>query len=149
MKQIFIQLQGILVMAIPAFVLVLILHFYLKKVLFQPMERVLEERRSRTEGALAGSEQAVLAAEAKMHEYAAKLAEARAAIYQESEAARKQLAEQQAAGLAEARNAAAARVAQARAAIADESILARAALTGEAEQLAARITTAVLAGRMQ
>jgi F-type H+-transporting ATPase subunit b len=149
MEQIFIQLQGILVMALPAFFLVLILHFYLKRVLFQPMERVLEERRRRTEGALEGSEEAVRAAEARMHAYEAKLAEARAAIYVESEAARKQLAEQQAAGLAEARATAAARLAKARAAIADESILARAALTGEAEQLAARITSAVLGGRMQ
>lgn len=149
MEQIFIQLQGILVKALPAFFLVLILHFYLKKVLFLPMERVLEERRRRTEGVVAGSEEAVRAAGRKMREYEAKLAEARAAIYEEAEAARKQLAEQQAAALAEARAEAGARVAKAREAIADETILARAALTAEAEQLAARISASVLTGRMQ
>jgi F-type H+-transporting ATPase subunit b len=147
MEQIFTSLREILVLALPAFFLVLLLHFYLKKVLFLPMERVLDERRRRTEGALAGSEDAVRAAEEKMRTYAAKLAEARAAIYHDNEAARKQLADQQTAALAEAKAASGARVAEVRAAITEEAAAARASLAGEAEQLAARIAGTILSGR--
>jgi F-type H+-transporting ATPase subunit b len=149
MEQIFISLREILVLALPAFFLVLILHIYLKRVLFLPMERVLEERRRRTEGALAGSEDAIRAAEQKMRLYEAKLAEARAAIYQDNEAARKQLAEQQASAIAEARAATGAQVAEARAAIAEEAAAARTSLSAEADQLAARIANTILAGRAQ
>lgn len=149
MEQIFTQLREILVMALPALFLVLILHFYLKKVLFLPMERVLEERRRRTEGTLAGSEEIVRAAEARVRDYEGKLTAARSEIYQETEAARMQLANQQAAALAEARTAAAARVEEARTAIAGEAAAARAALAAEAEQLAARMTETVLNGRLQ
>lgn len=149
MEQIFISLREIIVLALPAFFLVLLLHFYLKKVLFQPMEQVLEERRRRTEGALAGSEDAIRAAEEKLHEYEHKLNAARAAIYEETETARKQMASQQAAALADARAAASTRVAEARAAIAAEAAEARASLSSEAERIASRMADQVLTGKVQ
>lgn len=148
MEQIFTSLREILVLALPAFFLVLLLHVYLKKVLFLPMERVLEERRRRTEGSVACSEEAVRAAEVKLQDYERRLAEARALIYQDSEAARKQLADQQAAALAEARSTSAARVAEARAAISEESANARASLAADAEQLAVRISDSILSGKV-
>jgi F-type H+-transporting ATPase subunit b len=149
MEQIFISLREIIVLAIPAFVLVLLLHFYLKRVLFQPMEQVMEERRRRTEGALAGSEDAVRTAEERLHEYEHKLNAARAAIYEETEATRKQMADQQSAALAEARTAASGRVAEARAVIAAEAAEARTSLAAEAERIAARMADRILTGRVQ
>jgi F-type H+-transporting ATPase subunit b len=148
MEQIFTSLREILVLALPAFFLVLLLHFYLKKVLFLPMERVLDERRRLTEGAVAGSEEAVRAAEEKMRDYENRLAEARAAIYQDNEVARKRLADQQSAALADARAASAALVAEARTAIAEESAAARASLAADAGQLAIRISDTILAGKV-
>lgn len=148
MEQIFTSLREILVLALPAFFLVLLLHFYLKKVLFLPMERVLDERRRLTEGAVAGSEEAVRAAGEKMRDYETRLAEARAAIYQDNEAARKQLADQQAAALADARAASAARVADARATIAEDVADARVSLAADAEQLAVRISDSILTGKV-
>ena len=147
MEQIVTSLREILVLALPAFFLVLLLHFYLKKVLFLPMERVLEERRRLTGGTVAGSEESVRHADEKLREYERKLTEARASIYQDTEAARKELADQQSAALAQARSAAAAQVAEARAAIAGEAAAARETLAAEAEQLAARISESILAGR--
>jgi F-type H+-transporting ATPase subunit b len=148
MEQIFTSLREILVLALPAFFLVLLLHFYLKKVLFLPMERVLDERRRLTEGAVTGSEEAVRAAGEKMRDYEKRLAEARAAIYQDNEAARKQLADQQAAALADARSASAARVADARATIAEDVAAARVSLAADAEQLAVRISDSILTGKV-
>ncbi len=44
-------LGGLLLRALPTFLLVLVLHFYLKRVFFAPLDKVLEARRQATEGA--------------------------------------------------------------------------------------------------
>lgn len=146
MEQIFSQLQGILVQALPAFFLVLLLHFYLKKVLFQPLERVLAERSKRTEGKVEESEREVRRAAEKMRQYEVALAEARATIYKEIEEQRAALAASQSAALSLARDEAAVQIAAARDEIAREAQAARGALASEAERLAEQIATALLAG---
>ena len=149
MEQIFETLKGIIVRALPTFFLVIILHWFLKKVLFQPMERVLEERRKKTQGAVEASEAALARVHQKMAEYETALGAARAEIFHEQEEARKKLAAQQTAQLEAARAAQAGKVAEVKRGLAEEVQQAKAALAAEADRLAEQITGAVLAGRVQ
>ena len=147
MEQIVRTLQDILVRAIPTILLVIALHWYLKKVLIQPMERVLVERRKRTEGAVEAAESAVAQAAGKMADYEKALAEARAGVYAGQEENRRRLGTEQAAAAEAARSKAAALIDKARAEIAAEAESARAGLAAESDRLAERIAEAVLAGR--
>jgi F-type H+-transporting ATPase subunit b len=149
MQQILVVLQDILVRALPTFVLVILLHWYLKKVLFQPLERVLEERRLKTEGAVESSEAFVAQARQKLDAYEQALADARAEIYRQQEEGRRQLGEKQAEAVEAARAEAAARVAAAKVEIAAEAEKASAGLAAEADRLADQIAGAVLAGGAQ
>ncbi len=149
MEQIFEALKGIIVRALPTFVLVIILHWFLKKVLFQPMERVMEERRKRTEGAVEASEAAIARVQEKLAGYEASLAEARGAIFRDQEKARKNLVEQQASLVEAARARQGEKVAAVRAALAEEVEKAKASLAAEAEQLSERVASVVLAGKVQ
>ncbi len=144
---IFSALQPILVRAIPTFLLVIALHWYLKKVLVQPMERVLAERRKRTEGAVAASEAALADVNAKMTAYEKALYEARAGVYADQEQNRRNLVADQSAAIEAAKQKVAAQVAAATAEIAAQAKAARAELAGESERLADQIAAAVLAGR--
>ena len=146
MEQIVRTLQDILVRAIPTLILVIALHWYWKKVLIEPMQRVLAERRKRTEGAVEAAESAVAQAANKMAAYEKALAEARAGITRagrEPEAA----GTEQAAAVEAARGKAAAQVAAARVEIAPKAESAPAALAAESDRLAEQIAQAVLAGK--
>jgi len=147
MAQIFSTLQDILVRALPTFFLVIALHWYLKKVLIQPMERVLAERRKRTEGAVAASEAALAQAAVKAAAYEKALYEARAGVYADQEQNRRNLIADQAAAIEESKKKMAAQVAAATAGITAEAEAARVSLAGESERLAEQITYAVLAGK--
>lgn len=149
MEQILDFLKGLAPRALPTFFLVILLHWYLKKVLFQPMERVLEERRRKTEGSVESSEASVAQARQKLEAYERSLADARAEIYRQQEEGRQKLGEQQAATVEAARAESAARVAAAKAEIAAEAEKASAGLAAEADRLADQIAGAVLAGRAQ
>jgi F-type H+-transporting ATPase subunit b len=149
MEQIFETLKGIIVRALPTFFLVIVLHWFLKKVLFQPMERVLEERRKKTQGAVEASEAMLARVHDKMAEYETALGNARAEIFHEQEESRKKLAGQQAGLVEAARAAQAERVAEVKRGLAGEAQQAKATLANEAERLAEQIAGAVLAGRVQ
>ncbi len=56
MEQLFHQLGDIIVRAVPHSSSSSLLHIYLKKVLFKPLEKVLEERREKTQGAVEAAE---------------------------------------------------------------------------------------------
>ncbi len=144
MAQIFRTLQDILVRALPTFFLLIALHWYLKKVLIQPMERVLAERRKRTEGAVAGAEAALAEVAAKMAAYETALYQARAGVYADQEQSRRNLVADQTAAIEESKQKMAVQVAAATASIAAEAQAARASLSGESERLADQITAAVL-----
>ncbi len=147
MKQIFEAVLDILVRALPTFFLVILLHWYLKKVLFQPMERVLDERRSKTEGAIDASEATLVKVQEKLAAYEQALGDARAEIYREQDQARKRLADQQMQALEAAREKTAAQVAAGKAEIAAEADKATSSLQAEVERLAGQIAEQVLAGR--
>jgi F-type H+-transporting ATPase subunit b len=90
MEQTLQALGGILLKSTVTIVLLILLHFYLKAVLFQPLDRVIKERRKLTEGARELAEASLAAATRKAEEYEAKLREARAAVYRQQEEIRKQ-----------------------------------------------------------
>jgi len=147
MEQLFRQLWDIIVRSLPAFVLFVVLHFYLKRVLFQPMERVLQERRGKTKGAFEAAEAAAQAASGKLREYERALAASRAEIYAEQDAARKKLAGDHAHSIEQARLRITEKIAAAKVDIARAAEMAAEELAAEADRLAERIAGAVLGGR--
>src|ERR1700722_19390612 len=111
-------LGEILLNAVPTFLLVVFLHFYLKKMFFQPMEKVLRQRFEATEGARKLAEEALAKAAARTAEYEAKIRAARSEIYQAQEEIFKQLQESQDAQIAAAHTSAQAQTREARAQLA-------------------------------
>lgn len=137
-------LGGILLRAVPTFLLVILLHFYLKNIFFKPMEKVLKQRFDATEGARQLAEQSLQKASAKTAEYEAALRAARAEVYQAQEKRFKELQEEQAAQVLQARQGADRQVREAREEIARDVATAKASLAGDSDILAGRIADAIL-----
>ena len=141
------QLGGILLRAVPTFILIVLLHFYLKFIFFKPLQQMLRQRYEATEGARKLAEQSLARASEKAAEYEAALRAARAEIYKEMEQLRRQLQEDRAGGVQEARVRAEAAVAKAKAALALDVDDLRKKLEAESDELADRIAAKVLRGR--
>lgn len=140
------QLGVLLLKAIPTFLLVLLLHYYLKFVFFKPLEKVLEGRYAATEGARKLAEQSMQDAEAKTAQYEAAIRAARSEMYQAQEEVRKQLQEHEAAELAAARQQAEDAIQQAKAALAQDVEAAKTGLARESESLANEIVASLIRG---
>ena len=140
-------LGGILLKAIPTVVLLILLHFYLKAVLFGPLDRVMRKRRELTEGARKIAEDSLAAATRKADEYEAKLRDARAVVYKEQEEIRKRWLEEQAKEVTQARVRMESSVKTAREALAQEAAAARTSLQQTSSTLADQIVTTVLGRR--
>jgi F-type H+-transporting ATPase subunit b len=140
-------LGGILLKAIPTAVLLLVLLFYFKAMLFGPLDRILEQRRELTEGARQAAERSLATADQKSREFEAKLREARAQIYKEQEEIRRKWLEDQSAQVAQARAKMEASVKDAKQSLAAEAAAARASLVSDSAALADQIATAVLTRR--
>jgi F-type H+-transporting ATPase subunit b len=128
-------------------VLLILLHFYLKAVLFKPLDRVMEERRKLTEGARKTAEESLAAATRKADEYEAKLRDARAAVYKQQEEIRKRWLDEQAQQVAEARSRSEATVKTAREAIAQDAAAARKSLQDTSTTVADQIVATILGRR--
>src|SRR5437016_9777836 len=102
MDQMLHDLGGLLLKAIPTMVLLLVLYFYLKAMLFGPLDRIMKQRRELTEGARKAAQHSLEAAEHKTQEFEGKLREARGQVYKEQEEIRRKLLEDQASQLAQA-----------------------------------------------
>src|SRR5260370_16969179 len=89
MEQTLQALSGILLKAIPTVFLLIILHFYLKAMLFRPLQKVLKQREELTAGARRAAEQSLAAAERKAQDYKTKLRDPRAEVYKEQEETRR------------------------------------------------------------
>jgi len=146
MDQMLSDVGAILLRAVPTFILVIFLFFYLKGMFFGPLEKVLADRRSRTDGARKQAKHSIEAAEMKVAQYESQLRAARTELFAKVEAERKQWADAQAAQIATARDKAHAQVKDARVQIAQDANAARATLATQAEDLAAQITASVLKG---
>ena len=122
------QLGELLLKAIPTFLLVVFLHFYLKAIFFKPLEKVLHRRYEATEGARKVAEQSLERAAAKTAEYQAAMRAARSEVYQAQEKLHAELQAAEAGQLLEARRRAEDAVKQARAELAKDVAVAKASL---------------------
>lgn len=138
------KLGGLLLKAVPTFLLVVLLHFYLKSMFFKPMRRVLDQRYEATEGARRRAAESLERAAAKAAEYEAHMRAARGEVYQAQEQLHKQLQEQEAVDLTAARQRAEAAVKEARAQLAGDVQAAKNNLSGESESLANQIVESIL-----
>ena len=140
-------LGGILLRAVPTFILVILLHFYLKFIFFKPLQRLLRERYEVTEGARKMAEASLAKASEKAAEYEAALRAARGETYKELEQLRRNLQDDRAASVKEARARAEAAIAQAKATLSAEVEGLKKSLEAESDALADRIATKILRGR--
>src|SRR6202161_908037 len=98
------QLGELLLGSVPTVILLAILYALYTSIVHKPLQRVLEERRSKTEGAVEKSRADIAAAEARTAEYEQKLREARAAVFRAQGARRQAALQTRANALNEARN---------------------------------------------
>jgi F-type H+-transporting ATPase subunit b len=138
------QLGGILLRAVPTFILVVLLHLYLKFIFFKPLERVLQERYDATEGARKLADESLARASQKAADYEAALRAARSETYKELEQLRLQLQDDRTASVKEARARAESAIAQAKASLGAEVELLKRDLQAESGALADRIATKIL-----
>ena len=137
-------LGGILLKAVPTFLLVYFLDFYLKGVFFKPLEKVLHQRYEATEGARQLAEEALQRAAARTAEYEAAMRAARSEVYQAQEQLHKQLEEREAAELSAARARAEELIRQAMTRLDADVEAARAGLAQQSEILARQIAESLL-----
>jgi F-type H+-transporting ATPase subunit b len=147
MEEVLRSLGGLMLRAIPTLLLVIFLHFYLKRMYFRPMEKVLKERFEATEGARKLAAESVALASEKAAEYEQALRTARAEIYREQEQFREQLREKHDQAVREARASAGDMVKQAQQEIAGEAAIARRSLEEQTGVLAERIADVVMRRR--
>lgn len=141
------QIGDLFLQASPTVVLLLIFYAFLRVYFFGPIEKVLEERSARIEGARRSAEAAQAAAEEKTRVYQDALKKARAEIYAEQDAARRTALDERAAAIRETRNRANETIRAAKDRIAGELSAARAELERQSEALAGEIVRAVLERR--
>jgi len=137
-------LSGILLRAIPTFLLIIFLHFYLKYMFFKPLDKVLHSRYDATEGARKRAAESLEKAAAKTAEYETALRNARAEVYRSQEELHRSLQAQHAAQTHAAREEADAAVREAKAELAAEIAQAKKDLAADSETLANQIADAVL-----
>jgi F-type H+-transporting ATPase subunit b len=147
MEEVLRSLGELALKAIPTFLLVMALHFYLKYVYFRPMGRVLAERSEATEGARKKAEENMARASEKAAEYEAALRAARNDIYHEQEDFRHQLRQQHADAVQQARHEADAAVKEASRSLESELVAAQRSLAQHADALAGQIVEAMLRRR--
>jgi F-type H+-transporting ATPase subunit b len=138
------QLGELLLGAVPTVILLALLYALYTNIVHKPLQRVLEERRSKTEGAVEKSRADIAAAEARTAEYEQKLREARAAVFRAQEAKRQAAMQARANAIAEARKRAQTQVQAAKNDIEKDREAAQTGLHGEAAALAREIVRRVL-----
>jgi F-type H+-transporting ATPase subunit b len=138
------QLGGLLLGSVPTVILLTLLYALYTTIVHRPLRRVLDERRSKTEGAVEKSRVDIAAAEARTSEYEQRLREARATVFRAQEARLKAVADARAAALHEARAKAQTQVQAAKADIEKDREAAQSGLQAEAQTLAIEIMRRVL-----
>ena len=138
------QVGALLLGAIPTILLFIVLVAAYQILVQGPLNRVLAERRAKTEGAVEKAHKAIAEAEAKAAEYADKLRHARAEIFKMREQRAKQRNAEREAALDAARKAAGAQVSRAKAEMDGETERAKQTIQGSAADLADQVVQAVL-----
>lgn len=138
------QLGELLLGAVPTVILLSLLYAIYTVVVHKPLRRVLEERHTRTEGAIEKSKADIAAADARTSEYDQRLREARAALFRSQEAKRQTALQARTNAVNQARNQAHAQVQAAKADIEKDRAAAEQGLQAEAAALAQEIVRRVL-----
>ncbi len=138
------QLGELLLGSIPTVILVALLYALYTTIVHKPLRRVLDERHSKTEGAIEKSRADIAAAEARTSEYEQRLREARATVFRAQEARRMAVMDARAAALNDARVKAQQQILMAKAEIQKERDAAIGGLQAEAQALATEIMRRVL-----
>jgi F-type H+-transporting ATPase subunit b len=137
-------LVNILQKAVPTILLLLLLHFYLKAMLFRPLAKILKDRDALTKGARQTAEESLASAERKTAEYEAKLQEARGEVYREQEEIRRKWLAEQGEQIERGRERTAATVRDAKFQISREAAAARTSLLESSGMLADQIAGSIL-----
>src|SRR5215471_1850533 len=98
------QLNELLLGAVPTVILLATLYVIFTVVVHGPLQRVLAERRSKTEGAVEKSKADISAADARTVEYEQRLREARVAVFRAQETKRQAAMQTRANAVNDARN---------------------------------------------
>jgi F-type H+-transporting ATPase subunit b len=138
------QLGELLLGSVPTVILLALLYALYTAIVHKPLQRVLAERRSKTEGAVEKSRADIARAEARTAEYEQKLREARAAIFRSQEAKRQAALQARANAVNEARTKAQAQVHAAKKDIENDRAAAEKGIESEASMLAQEIMRRVL-----
>jgi len=138
------QLGELLLGAVPTVTMLALLYALYTAIVHKPLRRVLEERRSKTEGAVEKSRADIAAAEARTSEYEQRLREARASVFRAQEARRQAALQSRTEAVHQAREKAQNQVAAAKADIEADRRAAEKSLAGEAQALAEEIIRRVL-----
>jgi F-type H+-transporting ATPase subunit b len=138
------DLAGLLLKAVPTIFLLLIVHLYLKRMFFRPLDRVLAQRREATEGLRASAAALLAKADEQAKSIEAQLRQAREEIYKEQEEARRRALAEDAARQEEARVKARALVHQSKLEIEAEAAAAKQGLAAVTDSLADQIAQSLL-----
>ncbi|HEY1678270.1 MAG TPA: ATP synthase F0 subunit B [Candidatus Sulfotelmatobacter sp.] len=138
------QLGELLLGAVPTVILLALLYVLYKAIVHRPLQNVLAERRSKTEGAVEKSKADISAAEARTAEYEQKMRVARASVFRAQEARRQAALQARTGAVTEARTRAQAQVQAAKADIEKDRAVAEQSLQAEAASLAQEIVRRVL-----
>jgi len=141
------DLGQLLLKAIPTIFLLVVVHFYLKAMFFRPMADVLAKRRAATEGLRESAEAMRAKAAENIKFIEGQLRQAREAIYQEQEEARKGWINDQTAQVEEARKQAHELIHQSEELLDAEAVAAKSQLAGIADALADEIAQTLLLKR--
>lgn len=144
MQEIIQQVGSFLVGAVPTMLLFVVLVLAYQFLIQGPLTATLKQRRARTIGAVEDAQKAIVKAEARTAEYAAKLRQGRADVYKVREQRVKQWTAERDATLDAARKAAGHEVSQARVELEAEAAQARKSIEAAAGELANQVVRAVL-----
>ena len=141
------SLGGLLLKAIPTIVLLLIVHFYLKRMFFRPLREVLAKRREATEGARKSAEALLAQAAEKTAALEAAMRKAREEVYREQEETRRRWISEQTERLEETRRNSRDLIHQAKQQLDSETAAAKRELTPATTALADQIAQSLLEGK--
>jgi F0F1-type ATP synthase membrane subunit b/b' len=140
------QLEELFLAAVPTVIILFFFYLFMRWSFFGPIERVLEERHRRAEGARQEAEASRAAVQEKLHAYNEALRKARGEMFAEMEAIRRRVLDERQAAINAARAAAQQELQTAKKALAAEVEAARVQLEQSGDVLANEIAEAILVG---
>ncbi|SRR5579883_2045505 len=138
------QLGDLFLAAIPTVIIVFLFYLFLRWAFFTPIERIVQERAKRIEGARHEAEELRKSAQEKIRAHQEALRKARGELFREQEAMRRAALDERASAIQQARQSANQEIQQAKARMHAEIQAARAELEASSDQLAEQIARTIL-----